>query len=66
MKGVLCIIAASLLFGIKSNGDRYVVLSGIAPTCVVFYSQLILTVLAFLLTRIRQESLKVKWNALCI
>lgn len=62
MEGVLYIVAASLLFGIKPNGDRYVVLSGVAPMCVVFYSQLILTVLAFLLTRIRRESLKVKWN----
>ena len=62
MKGVLCIVVASLLFGIKPSGDKYVVLSGVAPICVVFYSQLILMVLAFLLTQVRRESLKVKWN----
>ncbi len=63
LKGILSIVAASLLFGIKPTGDKFVMLSGVAPVCVTFYGQLILTILALALSRIKKESLKIEQSA---
>lgn len=63
LEGILSVVAASLLFGMKPTSDKYVMLSGVAPVCITFYGQLILTVLALALTRLRRECLKIERSA---
>ena len=54
IRGILYVIIASLAFGVAPLGNKYVLLSGMAPDCTLFYQTLTMvggTALVILLTR---------------
>lgn len=62
IRGILCVLGASLIFGVNPTGNKYVMLHGVAPLCVTFYSSAILTLICLALVRIKGYSLKIKWT----
>lgn len=62
IQGILCVLGASLIFGINPTGNKYVMLSGVSPMCLTFYSAAILTLICLVLVKAKSYSLKIKWK----
>ncbi|MBQ4424181.1 MAG: EamA family transporter [Lachnospiraceae bacterium] len=60
LQGILCIVGASLIFGILPTTARYLVISGLPPACVTFYTQGVLTLTAYIASKLRHESLRIE------
>lgn len=58
-RGILCIIGASLAFGVMPTANRYVMTSGVSAECITFYIQTILSLLAAVLAVWKGHSLRV-------
>ena len=59
IQGILYIVGSSLVFGCLPTSNRYLVLNGIPPMCVTFYTQGILTLIAAAAARLRGDSLRI-------
>lgn len=58
-RGIICVITASLLFGITPLGNNYVLLGGMEPSCVLFYQAVIMALGCFLAARVKENSIRV-------
>ena len=59
IRGILCVVAASVLFGITPLGNKYVVLSGMSAECIVVWQQLVMIAASAAAARLGKNSLRV-------
>lgn len=58
-RGIICVIVASLMFGVTPLGNNYLLLSGMAADCVLFYQVVIMAAVCFAVLMLRGHSAQV-------
>ena len=59
LKGIIAVIAGSLIFGIIPSGNNFVLLSGMHPACLLFYQALVMVFASALMAKIQHVSLRI-------
>ncbi len=59
LQGVLCVILASVLFGITPIGNKYVVMTGMAAECIVVWQLAVMILLSAALAKRSGQKLKI-------
>ena len=47
LKGILAVIAGSLIFGVEPSGNNYVLMGGMSASCLLFYQALVMSIASF-------------------
>lgn len=58
-RGILYVILASIIFGIVPLGNNYVLLSGMDPSCVLFYQALLMSFSCFIVLKLKKVSIRI-------
>lgn len=59
MRGILYVVAASILFGLTPSANKFVILSGLTPDCTLFYQLTVMVIGCFILAKVQHQSLRV-------
>ncbi|MGE4277554.1 MAG: hypothetical protein AB7E30_10330, partial [Lawsonibacter sp.] len=60
LQGMLCVIGASLLFGVIPTANKFVMMSGLSAECITFYIQAIICVMSFVIAWKKRCPIRIK------
>lgn len=59
IQGVLCVVLASVLFGITPIGNKYVVMKGMAAECIVVWQLAVMIILSAVMAKVSGQKLRI-------